>query len=149
MIKIVKHHPASLELKWSMNTYCYCLKTHSGSISMARGPHAACKHHFWNSLTRLLWSTSNWCWSWWHCCKITPVPSHVCTSPRREEDCPRHGILLGTSVLKVLAGLLKLRCSPTCGSGHLPARSGPRTEADDTRAVAGHRETCVSPGMEL
>lgn len=27
MIKIVKHHPASLELKWSMNTYCYCLKT--------------------------------------------------------------------------------------------------------------------------
>ena len=46
MIKIVKHHPDSLKLKWSMNTYCYCLKTHSGSISMARGPHAACKHHF-------------------------------------------------------------------------------------------------------
>lgn len=149
MIEIVKHHPASLEQKCSMNIYCYRLKTHSVGISMARGPHVACKHHFWNSLTSLLWSTSNWCWSWRHCCKITQVPSHACTSPRGEEDCPRHGILLGTPVLKVPAGLLNPRCSPTRGSGHLPAKSGPRTEADDTRAAAGHSETCVSAGMVL
>lgn len=77
MIEIVKHHPASLEQKCSMNIYCYRLKTHSVGISMARGPHVACKHHFWNSLTSLLWSTSNWCWSWRHCCDHTSAVTCV------------------------------------------------------------------------